>query len=57
MKRYIVKFAEIRHYEMVVDACDEAAAIKKVRCGPDHPIWVNAQLENFRAEQIAGKAS
>lgn len=57
MKRYIVKFAEIRHYEMVVDAYDEAAAIKKVRCGPDHPTWVNVELENFRAEQIAGKAS
>jgi len=57
MKRYIVKFAEIRHYEMVVDAYDEAAAIKKARCGPDHPTWVNVELENFRAEQIAGKAS
>ncbi len=41
---------------MVVDASDETAAIKKVRCGPDHTTWVNVELENFRAEQIA-KAS
>lgn len=57
MKRYTVKFAEIRHYEMIVDAYDEAAAIRKVRCGPEHPKWTYVELGNWRAEQIAGKAS
>ncbi|WP_158081535.1 hypothetical protein [Nitrobacter vulgaris] len=52
MKRYIVKFEEIRHYEMVVDAFDEEGAIKKSRTGPDLPTWVNVELDNFRAEAI-----
>lgn len=57
MKRYIVKFAEIRHYEMVIDACDEAAAVKRASCAPEHPRWISVELDNFRAEQIAGKPS
>jgi hypothetical protein len=52
MKRYIVKFEEIRYYEMIVDAWDEASAIKATRTGPDNPRWVNVELENFRAEAI-----
>ena len=52
MKRYIVKFAEIRHYEMIVDAFDEEGAIKEVRTGPGLPTWVNVELESFRAEAI-----
>jgi hypothetical protein len=57
MKRYTVKFAEIRHYEMTVDAWDEASAIRRARTGPEHPLWVNVELDNFRAEQITGDAS
>jgi hypothetical protein len=57
MKRYIVKFEEIRHYEMVVDAWDEESAIRHARTGPENPIWVNVELENFRAESITGEAA
>ena len=56
MKRYIVKFVEIRHYEMIVDAFDEERAIDRARSGPDHPSWVCVELDNFKAEQIAGRA-
>ena len=57
MKRYIVKFEEIRHYEMVVDAWDEESAIRHARTGPENPVWVNVDLENFRAESITGEAA
>jgi hypothetical protein len=57
MKRYIVKFEEIRHYEMIVDAFDEEAAIRRARTGPENPTWVNVDLENFRAESITGEAA
>jgi hypothetical protein len=52
MKRYIVKFAEIRHYEMIVDAFDEEGAIRRARTGPENPTWINVELDNFRAEAI-----
>jgi hypothetical protein len=57
MKRYIVKFAEIRHYEMTVEASDEAQAIKRVRTGPEHPTWVNVELDRFYAHEITGGAA
>jgi hypothetical protein len=55
MKRYIVKFEEIRHYEMVVDACDAESAIRRARTGPENPVWINVDLENYRAEPITGE--
>lgn len=57
MKRYIVKFEEIRHYEMVVDAFDEEGAIRKARTGPENPVWLEVELDNFRAEAITGEAA
>jgi hypothetical protein len=57
MKRYIVKFAEIRHYEMIVDAFDEESAIKRARTGPENPTWVCVELDNFRAEAITAEAA
>lgn len=57
MKRYIVTFDEVRRYEMVVDAFDEESAIRRARTGPENPVWVNVDLENFRAEAITGEAA
>jgi hypothetical protein len=59
MKRYIVKFVEIRHYEMIVDAFDEERAIDRARRGPEHPrwVWVNAELDQFEAQEISGGAA
>jgi hypothetical protein len=53
MKRYIVKFVELRHYEMTVEAWDEQSAIKHARTGPEHPVWVNVELDRFYAQEVA----
>jgi hypothetical protein len=52
MKRYIVKFVELRHYEMSVEAYDEQSAIKRVRTGPEHPRWVNVEVDHFYAQEV-----
>ena len=57
MKRYIVKFVELRHYEMIVDALDEESAIQRATRGPENPVWVNAELDQFEAQEIAGGAA
>jgi hypothetical protein len=38
MQRYIVKFVEVRRYEMTVDAIDPEAAIRFAANGPDNPV-------------------
>lgn len=57
MKRYVVKFVELRQYEMTVDACDKESAIQRAIRGPEFPVWINTELNNFEAEEIAGGAA
>ena len=55
MQRYIVKFVEVRHYEMTVYN-RRKAAIRHSANGPDNPLWMKVELERFEAKEIAAKA-
>ncbi|NEJ60777.1 hypothetical protein GUK21_31890 [Rhizobium leguminosarum] len=56
MKRYVVKFVELRKYEMLVDAFDQESAIQRAIRGPEFPMWINTELDHFEAEEIDGGA-
>jgi hypothetical protein len=56
MQRYIVKFVEVRHYEMTVDAVDREAATRFATNGPDNPVWIKVELDRFEAQEIAAAA-
>jgi hypothetical protein len=56
MQKYIVKFVELRHYEMTVEARDEASAIESAKSGPEFPVWTGVELDGFKALPITGEA-
>jgi hypothetical protein len=56
MKQYVVKFTELRHYEMIVEAFDQENAIQRATRGPEYPKWVNTELSHFNAEELTDGA-
>jgi hypothetical protein len=44
-----VKFVEVRHYEMTVDAIDHDAAIRFAANGPDYSVSIKVELYRFEA--------
>jgi hypothetical protein len=55
MQKYIVKFVELRHYEMTVEARDEGSAIECAKSGPEFPVWTGVELDGFKALPISGE--
>ncbi|MGH6837491.1 MAG: hypothetical protein ACREDT_01555 [Methylocella sp.] len=56
MKRYIVSFVELRHYQMTVEARDQQSAIEAAKTSPENPVWVAVALDRYEAQEIAAGA-
>lgn len=56
MKRYVVSFREVRSYEMTIEAPNEQLAVCWAKRGPEFPVWVGAELEDYQANEIEGDA-
>ena len=57
MKRYLVSFTEVRHYQMIVRATDEEKAVALAQNGPDHPVRIDTELRDYEAEELDGGAA
>jgi hypothetical protein len=51
MKTYIVSYAAVHRFKLLIDAPDEETAIREAKSSTGDALWTGVALEGFRAEE------